>query len=546
MSNHFKSNFTFGAITAESDHLLSVSYLDNGDYEAIESRDDKRCFIVGRTGSGKSAAFKHLMERHPAKVVSIDPESLSLPYILNLDIIRKLVEMGVHIDPFMKTLWKHVMVVEILRHRYRIDTPEQKIHVLQSLKEKLKRDPAKIKALEYLDKFGDKFWCETEERIKQIADTFVQKMSRTGKLGASVPGLTIEGSGSVENTVTQGATQEITDKYQKIVNEMQLPQLNYMLTVLNNQILESPQHFTYLVIDDLDKEWIDEDLAILLIKSLFQAVVDMQRIQYLKILVALRTNIFNQLNYGKQTRGGQEEKFRGLSLDLRWTQNDLQLLLDVRAKAASEYHRIDPPKSLSEMLPRMKNKRAENPITYIIERTLMRPRDAILFLNHCVREATGKKGITWENIHSAEKKYSQDRLLALRDEWKDPYKGIEKALNVFRGRNSILGINEITNIFDDIACLLGDQEFSEEGNWLNKICQPIFAENDNWDESYRGIIEVLYKISFIGIIKNKNQKAIYSYIDHDLIHILEPLRENTLFEIHIAFRHALNIKEVKI
>ena len=59
MSKRFKSNFTFGGVVAESDHLLSEAYWDNGDYDAIESKQDKRCFIIGRTGSGKSAAIQH-------------------------------------------------------------------------------------------------------------------------------------------------------------------------------------------------------------------------------------------------------------------------------------------------------------------------------------------------------------------------------------------------------------------------------------------------------------------------------------------------------
>jgi len=59
----------------------------------------------------------------------------------------------------------------------------------------------------------------------------------------------------------------------------------------------------------------------------------MQAIQNLKVLVALRTNIFQQLQYGEKLRGGQEEKFRGLALDIRWTRNDLIGLMEERARA---------------------------------------------------------------------------------------------------------------------------------------------------------------------------------------------------------------------
>lgn len=542
MSKRFKSSFTFGGLMAESDHLLSKAYWDNGDYEAIESREDKRCFIIGRTGSGKSAAFQHLTEQQPEKVIKIDPESLSLPYILNLNIIQQLMAAGVHLEPFMKTLWKHVIVVEVLRHRYKIHTPEQKQNILFQLMEKLKKDPGKTKAIEYLNEFGDKFWCETDERVRQIADTLVQKIGATGSLGASLNSIGIKGSSNLEETLTQETKQELASKYQKVVNDMQLPRLNQMIVILNNEILDTPHHFTYLVIDDLDKEWIDESLAILLIKCLFQAVVDLQPVKNLKILVALRTNIFQQLNYGKQSRGGQEEKFRGLAIDIRWTVNDLKNLLNNRAEVASLFYQIDPPKTLPEMLPNI-NKRSENPLSYILERTLMRPRDGIQYLNLCVREATGGEKITWENIHKAEKEYSKERLLALRDEWKDPYLDIDKIFEIFRGKAAYLDKTMITDVFDEIAILTADKGFLGS-TWLTKICEPIYSapsEKKSWYDMYGQLTELLYNIAFIGLTKGPKGQPKYSYEEPGLIQLFNSLSENIYFVIHPAFRQSLNI-----
>jgi len=410
--------------------------------------------------------------------------------------------------------------------------------------EKLKTDPVKVKALEYLNEFGDKFWCETDERVKQIADTLVQKINASGGLNANVAGAGVKASGGIEETLTQETKQEITAKYQKIVNEMQLPRLNQMIVILNNEILESPQHFTYIIIDDLDKEWIDENLAILLIRCLFQAVVDLQQVKYLKILVALRSNIFQQLNYDKQSRGGQEEKLRGLALDIRWTVNDLQDLLNTRAEVASRFYQIDPPKTLSEMLPNV-NKRSGNPLLYILNHTLMRPRDAILYLNACVREATGKDKINWENIHNAERTYSNERLLALRDEWKDPYLGIDKVFEKFQQKLARMSETDITEVLDEIALLPADKNFSGS-TWLTTMCEPIFAAGSakkTWYETYGQLISLLYTIGFIGIAKGSQGRAQYSYENPGFAQFNGKLPENVYFEIHPAFRQALNILE---
>jgi hypothetical protein len=104
-----------------------------------------------------------------------------------------------------------------------------------------------------------------------------------------------------------------TERFQRIVNKTQLPRLNKMMEVLDEDILDSPQNYTYIVIDDLDRDWVDEKVANDLIRCLFRAVLDMQRIRNLKFLVALRTNIFEELDFGSRT-GAQEEKFRALTL----------------------------------------------------------------------------------------------------------------------------------------------------------------------------------------------------------------------------------------
>jgi transposase len=48
------------------------------------------------------------------------------------------------------------------------------------------------------------------------------------------------------------------DRFQRLVNNTQLTRLNEMIRVLDEYILDSSQNFTYIVIDDLDKDWVDE------------------------------------------------------------------------------------------------------------------------------------------------------------------------------------------------------------------------------------------------------------------------------------------------
>src|SRR5262249_20788030 len=108
------SDFTLGGEQAEADPLLEPAFYHSGHYAAIESRDDKRCFLIGRTGGGKSAALQHLEASHPEHVIRISPEDLSLPYITDLGVIQQLASMDVHLDPLFIALWKHVLLVEVI------------------------------------------------------------------------------------------------------------------------------------------------------------------------------------------------------------------------------------------------------------------------------------------------------------------------------------------------------------------------------------------------------------------------------------------------
>jgi len=544
MGKNLNKNFTFGALAAEDDNLLPSAFHDNGDFTSVENREDARCFIIGRTGCGKSAILRHLKEVHPERVITVSPESLSLRYIVNLPIMKRLQEADVKLDLFLKALWKHVIIVEIIRHHYKIASEPAKLSVFEHLRKKFTKESNK-RALSYLDEFGDKFWCETEVRVKQIFDKLEDKVKGVGELNAFIPGITTKGTAETEHIKTQEITQEVKALYQRVVNDPQLSYLNDMVGILD-EVLEPKQKFCYLLIDDLDKEWVDDDLAVSLIRYLFDAVLDLQKVRGLKILVALRTNIFQQLKYGERKRGTQEEKIQGLALNIKWTESDLFNLLETRTKAAYTFYKLDPPSSLADILPAERKppiaKVDRAPSSYIFNRTLLRPRDAISYLNKCATAASGQDVITWENIIQVEREYSVERLAALRDEWRDPYLGIDKSLKFFDGAPLKILHNDLGKILDRVA------ELSMEDNirdWLGPMFQNFWDldnEPANWHKRYGQFISLLYEISFLGIAKNEKTSPIYSYQDPLLAGQLDKLNSTSYFTVHTAFRSALDIK----
>lgn len=537
---HLNSEFRLGGQQAEADPLLEKAFYESGHYKSVQRRDDPRCFLIGRTGGGKSAILKHLEASLPEHVVRINPEDLSLPYITDLGAIQYLASIDVNLDPLFIALWKHVLLVEVIKHRYKVDSPGAKQNFMTALADKIKKDASKKAALDYLNDFEGKFWCETDERVKDITTRFEEQLDVEAKASFGVPhfgALAVGGNGSSAKSTETRAAQ--VNRFQRVVNETQLPRLNKMITILDEDILESDHHFTYIIIDDLDQEWVDERIANTLIRCLFRAVRDLKKVQKLKIIVALRTNIFQELDFGGPT-GGQEEKFRDWIIGMRWTAADITSILDERARVVSQQFDIPNVLGVKNLLPAA-NKIKGNPLSYILARTLMRPRDAIAYLNECLALASGKIRISWAEIIKAEMSYSRGRMSALRDEWKPTYPGIERVLECFRRAPVPMSRGEFSDRLDDAILLQADETFAGT-RWMTDLAQPVLdgMAGQEWTEIYYPLLHLLFNLGFLGFAKHRSSPIAYLNDDPEFAEQLGNLEPVQLFYIHPAFRSALD------
>jgi hypothetical protein len=538
------SGFNLGGEQAEADPLLEDAFYESGAYSSIVSKSNRSCFLVGRTGSGKSAILQRLEETVPDHVVRVNPEDLSLPYVLDLGVVQQLDALNVHLDPLFIALWKHVLLVELIKHRYRIDSPETKRTRLSTLRDLVRRDTSKKAALEYLDEFGGSFWCETDERVREIISNFERKIGITTSGQATLPGLGgASFGGGVGNTTRSEVCTEQANRYQRIVNETQLPRLNKMIAVLDEDILDSPQVFTYVIIDDLDRDWVNEDLANDLIRCLFRATLDLQRVRNLKVVVALRTNIFEHLNFGSRT-GGQEEKFRSLSHQVRWTRVELEALADERARIAAKRIGLTNVQCIRDLLP-MPSRQRRDPFDFLLDRTLMRPRDVIAFLNECFSHTTGKSRLAWGDLQRSELEYSKKRLLALRDEWKPTFPDIDKVFQLFRRSVRELSRDQLTTVLDE-AALLTTQDTFAGVRWMTDMTEALWSGtgSTDWATQYQELVKLLYDIGFIGI-RESGRDLHYSYVDIGFADSLVNLGQASSFVVHPAFRAALDVVEAR-
>lgn len=535
--SRLKSGFSLGGEAAEADGLLEYAFVESGDYSTIASKTDHKCLLVGRTGAGKSALLKRIHEVNPDHCIRISPENLSLPYITNLQAIRYLDSLDVNLDTFWQTLWRHVLLVEILKHRYKVNSPAAKVNFFESLRSKLQTDRTKQAALDYLNEFEGRFWCETDERVREITDKFADRITAEASGVFGVPGAGASLGTSFNHEASSEAKFEQVARFQRVVNDTQLARLNKMIDVLDDDILDSPHNFTYVVIDDLDKEWVDERIANDLIRCLFSTVYSLQHVRNLKIVVALRTNIFQELDFGKRG-GGQEEKFRALVLDMKWTKASLNEMLDERTRVASGRVGL-PINSFREFLPNQ-NATMGKPTDYILERTLLRPRDALAFANECFKVGAGKDRLAWADIKTAEVAYSAGRVLALRDEWKGTYPGIGDVLEKFRRSSMRMNREEFQSRLDDVMLLLSEADFEGAG-WLEKASSRMWSADGSsaWEDVYQPLISVLYRMGFVGIGPAGRTAPVFHPEDSLFAEQKSNLKKAPYFYLHRAYQSGL-------
>lgn len=137
---------------------------------------------------------------------------------------------------------------------------------------------------------------------------------------------------------------------------------------------------------------------------------------------------------------------------MSWNRDDLTRMLDERVRVSGQRHEVNV-SGIRDILP-PRNRARGDALDYILERTLLRPRDLLAFTNECLRQSSGRSRMTWETIAAAEHVYSENRLLALRDEWKVTFPGVQRVFDVFRKTSDGMSRSEFQKKLDDVALLI--------------------------------------------------------------------------------------------
>jgi hypothetical protein len=532
----FRLHDNVGVADAEQDHaFLKKCFMDVGGSAILRDCDDPRRIVLGRTGAGKTALLYQFTEQQN-NVIEVKPESLALAYISNSTILQFVHDLGVNLNIFFKLLWRHVFTVEILKAHFNLDSEQATLPVLERIKNLFSsRNRKHAQAMDYLEKWGKTFWEETDYRIKELTTKLETDLRLS--IDAAKIGIPISADGGKSLTEEQKA--EVVHRAQHVVNEVQIRQLSDMIELVD-EVLEDPKRCYYIVIDRLDEDWVEDGLRYLLIRALIETVRDFVKVKHAKIIIALRYDLLDRVIRLTRDAGFQEEKYESLYLPVEWNRGQLIELLDLRIGALVRERYTTKAVTHDGLLPAKISKQAS--IDYILRRTLMRPRDVILFFNLCISQAINNPSITTQMVRQAEGEYSRLRLRSLADEWYSDYPTLLSFVDLLKGRPACFSLDSISD--DDCLnlCIKLHEQKIEPKDDLSRAALSLVDTGLTFEDFRRAVMVAFYKVSLVGLKLEHYESVSWSIGGRRSVSAAE-IQPGTRVAIQPCFWRTLGVKE---
>lgn len=486
MTEHYTLKDGIGTLDAESDAFLRDYFLETQAYSDLLSFDNnefsfKKRVIVGRTGSGKTALLSRVSSLENIKSETVEAESMILEHIKNNVFISTLIENKIDIRIFYKTLWLHILLTKVLKLIY------PKANLLTSLINLV--DTESKLATEYVNDFGDSFFNDN------IVSEITNKLQ--SELSASIGGDITSLKANLGGKDTSEITEKIQSQTSRYVNAELLSKQKQIIQALLNGYRDTKRHYI-ISIDDLDRSWLSSsEIRYDFINALLDAFRELINIKNIKILISIRTDILKGV-YNNKLR--QEEKDRSLVLYVDWKRDEILQLLDKRIGFLIGRRYTNKGVTFRDLF---NFQIGSTPVAdFILERTMLRPRDAIEFVNICLDQVSGDVVCLNENIVlNAEETFYSSRKSALCTEWYSLYPNLRNyldVLSVFNTRNINLEI--LSSYKDEISEILLKSDHLDEDKIINECVS---------DSDFKGILNIWFICGVIG--KNKtDQVIIYS------------------------------------
>ncbi len=277
-----------------------------------------------------------------------------------------------------------------------------------------------------------------------------------------------------------------------------------------------------ILIDELDRGWDASEDAKAFVGGLFQAATTMPSLTpSVRILVSLRKELYDNI----PSLYEDAQKYRDIIETVRWTEADLfQLICNRIAHVVPGLASLPLAQRWSALFGSDGSFKSFN---YIVERTLLRPRELIQFCNDIARAATAsnqKFPVSRELIAVAEVQYSQERLRDIASEYRFQFPALDSVFESFRGMGALLTREELE--LHCMSILMGDVRVGDATKaWL--------ASMDSED-----MIHSLWQVGFLRCLPPSAGEARY-YGVHEAPGMV--VKNSRAFQVHPMFRRGLGM-----
>ncbi|MGR9156266.1 P-loop ATPase, Sll1717 family [Rhizobium leguminosarum] len=520
-----------GKNAAEEDtELLFECFVDSRALNEAMDPASNASIVSGRTGSGKSAIIQYLNRKERTSYLS--PVDMAMTHISNSDVMRFLNDIGADLNLFFQAIWKHVLLVEYIRLKYRINNEQNSRSWYNSIWERFGGDRGRSRALSYLEKYAGSLWITIDENVKQLTNTYEEQIK--GEIGVDISKFASKAGYGVN--LSQQHKAEYIARVRRIMNSEQLQDLSKVISLLAEGSASSMETH-YILIDHLDERWVDEGIKYKLINSLVEALAKFRPIRNLKIIVALRTDVIERSIQENEDTAFQREKFRDKLIGIEWNYKMLKEMIDKRISVTFRRKYSPQRQVLFDDLFTMKVK-GQTAFDYMVDRTLMRPRDLISFTNECLEAADHKSEISPSNVYTAEVKYSQFRYEALLDEWRVPFPQLASITELLRGKSSAFRISDVADHAVDNAAL---EISTNRKTFTDPVTKSAVAFCENPSPSARNtfkknLVATLYRVGAVGLKLSASEPTVYSHRDRPIVNPSE-ISEDTSVRV-VKMLHA--------
>jgi hypothetical protein len=275
-----------------------------------------------------------------------------------------------------------------------------------------------------------------------------------------------------------------------------------------------------------------------LIRGLIEAVRVFRGIQNCSITVALRIDVYQRVIQETSDIGFQADKYEDYFARIKWTDSQLFEIANRRVGLLFRRQYTNSDVHFSDIFSH--NVGQVEPFTYIVKRTLNRPRDVIGFINYCLDTAVDTKQVTAQNVRDAEGLYSVKQREALISEWKAALPSLDACLRLITRRRHLIEASEL---------MQGDQwqDFVLSASMIpNGSLDPVvkLAANSlqpgggSQEELLRTAVSELYRVGAVGVKTPAFERYLWSHLDTPILNP-EVIDLKTRLQIHPMLHRAL-------